>query len=104
EPVPQSNQTRDEVSAAVAAARAGGAALELMDTRGRRVVVPTGSLGYVEIGSEDQRRIGFGTIRRYPPPRSAARRSGPRRPADPTVWHMLYLAGAQASTLTTTDN
>ena len=58
----ESNQTPDEVSAAVAAALAGGAALELMDTRGRRVVVPTGSLGYVEIGSEDQRRIGFGTI------------------------------------------
>lgn len=57
----ESDQSADEVSAAVAAALAGAPSLELVDNRGRRVVVPTASLGYVEIGAEDQRRIGFGT-------------------------------------------
>jgi hypothetical protein len=30
--------------------------------RGRRVIVPTASLGYVEIGSESKGRVGFGNI------------------------------------------
>ncbi|MCL2464918.1 MAG: DUF3107 domain-containing protein, partial [Micrococcales bacterium] len=46
----ESDQTADQVSAAVAAALAGLPALELVDTHGRRVIVPTASLGYVEIG------------------------------------------------------
>lgn len=58
----ESDQTADEVSAAVAAALSGAPALELLDSRGRRLIVPTASIGYVEIGSEAQRRVGFGTV------------------------------------------
>lgn len=58
----ESDQTSDEVAAAVTAALAGNPALELLDARGRRVIIPTASIGYVEIGSEEQRRVGFGTI------------------------------------------
>ncbi|MBO3083710.1 DUF3107 domain-containing protein [Cellulomonas fengjieae] len=58
----ESDQTPDEVAAAVAAALSGRPALELVDTRGRRVIVPTASLGYVEIGSETKGRVGFGNI------------------------------------------
>ena len=58
----ESDQTPDEIAAAVSAALAGKTALELMDTRGRHVIVPTSSIGYVEIGSEEQRRVGFGTL------------------------------------------
>jgi len=58
----ESDQTPDEVAAAVAAALAGNAALELLDSRGRRVIIPTASIGYVEIGSEEQRHVGFGTL------------------------------------------
>ncbi|GMA36451.1 hypothetical protein GCM10025876_26550 [Demequina litorisediminis] len=49
----------DEVAAKVADAVA-GATLDLTDAKGRRVVVPAGSLGYVEIGEEAKRRVGFG--------------------------------------------
>ena len=58
----ESDQTPDEVAAAVTAAFATNTALELLDSRGKRVIVPTGSIGYVEIGSEEQRRVGFGTL------------------------------------------
>lgn len=58
----ESDQTPEEVGEAVTAALAGKTALELLDTRGRRVIIPTASIGYVEIGSEEQRRVGFGTL------------------------------------------
>lgn len=56
----ESAQTADEVVAAVNAALATGGVLSLVDHRGRRVVVPVDSLGYLEIGQEEQRRVGFG--------------------------------------------
>ncbi|MGY4643259.1 hypothetical protein ACVW07_001092 [Cellulomonas sp. URHB0016] len=55
-------QTGDEVAAAVAAALSGRPALELEDSRGRRIIVPTATIGYVEIGSEAKGRVGFGSI------------------------------------------
>ena len=58
----ESDQTPEEVGELVTAALAGKNALELLDTRGRRVIIPTASIGYVEIGSEEQRRVGFGTL------------------------------------------
>jgi hypothetical protein len=58
----ESDQTADEVTAAVTAALTGEPVLELVDTRGRRVVVPSASIGYVEIGTESKGRVGFGAI------------------------------------------
>jgi hypothetical protein len=52
--------TADEVSAAVAAALAGKPALELNDSKGRRVIVPTSTLAFVELGAETKARVGFG--------------------------------------------
>lgn len=58
----ESAQTPAEVKAAVADALAGGAAtLELVDDKGRVLVVPTANLAYVEIGAEESRRVGFGS-------------------------------------------
>lgn len=37
-----------------------GAALDLTDVKGRRVIVPANAIGYVEIGEEERRRVGFG--------------------------------------------
>jgi len=37
-----------------------GAALDLTDVKGRRVVIPANAIGYVEIGEEERRRVGFG--------------------------------------------
>lgn len=48
----------DAVAKAVADALS-GATLDLSDTKGRRLVVPAGALGYVEIGEESKRRVGF---------------------------------------------
>lgn len=53
------DMTADQVAAAVAAA-ADGATLDLTDAKGRRVVVPSRAIGYVEIGEETKRRVGFG--------------------------------------------
>jgi hypothetical protein len=33
--------------------------LTFTDTKGRQVFVPAGSLGYLEVGSETARRVGF---------------------------------------------
>jgi Protein of unknown function (DUF3107) len=60
--VVESDQTPDQVAEAVAAALGGKPALELVDTRGRHIIVPTASIGYVEIGGETKGRVGFGTI------------------------------------------
>ena len=59
----ESDQTADEIAAAVQAALDGKAAtLELTDVRGRRVIVPTAVLGFVEIGAETKGRVGFGSL------------------------------------------
>ena len=58
----ESEQSPDDVAAAVAAALAGKPALELVDTRGRHIIIPTASIGYVEIGGEAKGRVGFGTL------------------------------------------
>ncbi|MDM8086070.1 DUF3107 domain-containing protein [Cellulomonas cellasea] len=58
----ESDQSADEVAALVTEALAGKPALELLDSRGRRVIIPTSSIGYVEIGSEAKGRVGFGNI------------------------------------------
>jgi hypothetical protein len=56
----ESAQSASEVEAAVAAVFEGGAkVLKLTDNKGRRFIVPTDALGYVEIGAEEARRVGF---------------------------------------------
>ena len=56
----ESAQSASEVEAAVAAVLEGGAkVLKLTDNKGRRFIVPTDALGYVEIGAEEALRVGF---------------------------------------------
>jgi hypothetical protein len=52
-----------EVSAALAKAATGDAAatLDLLDTKGNRLIVPVAALAYVQIGAQEPRRVGFGT-------------------------------------------
>ena len=58
----ETDQTPDDLTAAVKEALASNGALELKDTRGRHIIVPTSTIGYVEIGTEEQRRVGFGSL------------------------------------------
>ncbi|WP_337061908.1 DUF3107 domain-containing protein [Kineococcus sp. G2] len=56
----ESAQSAEEISAAVSAALGGGSVLQLKDEKGRTVVVPAASLGYVDIGASEVRKVGFG--------------------------------------------
>jgi hypothetical protein len=56
-----SSQTPEEVEELVRAALEKGApVLELIDERGRKILVQTSRVSYVEIGVADVRRVGFG--------------------------------------------
>jgi len=56
----ETSQPAAEVEKAVAAALAGQSAhLKLTDDKGTVYVVPSAALAYVEIGSEESRRVGF---------------------------------------------
>ncbi|WP_296630751.1 DUF3107 domain-containing protein [Rhodoluna sp.] len=56
----ESAQSASEVEALVASClEAGSKVLKLVDNKGRKFVVPTDALAYVEIGAEETRRVGF---------------------------------------------
>ncbi len=58
----ESAQTAEEVAGLVDDALKNGGTLKLVDEKGRVVVVPTGVLGYVEIGAPEGRQVGFGAL------------------------------------------
>lgn len=55
----ESSKTAAEIEQAVIEALASGTVLSIADDKGKQYVVPAASIGYVEIGSESTRRIGF---------------------------------------------
>ena len=61
--VVDSNQSADEIQKAVdAALKDNTPTVTLTDEKGRRVVVATDKLAYVEIAESEGRRVGFGAI------------------------------------------
>ena len=50
------------LSAKLADALSTGGLLELTDTKGRTVVVPAAAVGYLDIGPQESRRVGFGSL------------------------------------------
>jgi hypothetical protein len=59
----ESSQSADEIQKIVEAALKDGAAtVALVDEKGRRVLVATDKLAYVEIAEADSRRVGFGAL------------------------------------------
>lgn len=56
----ESAETPDAVAKKVADALKNDALLDLVDDKGRRVVVPADRLAYVEIAASEPRRVGFG--------------------------------------------
>ncbi len=58
--VVDSPQTTEEVEALVATAlKSVDGQLSLTDEKGRKVIVPSNLIAYVEIAQADQRRVGF---------------------------------------------
>lgn len=56
----ETNDTAEAVQAAVAKALGEGTThLTFTDAKGNTMIVPTGSLAYIELGAEESRRIGF---------------------------------------------
>jgi hypothetical protein len=55
----ESSDSRDDILSAVQKAMGDGGLLELVDAKGRTVVVPGERLAYIEIGEEGPRRAGF---------------------------------------------
>lgn len=56
----ETNQSSSEIEQTVATALAGGSqVLSLSDNKGRKFLVPTQSIAYLEIGVEETRRVGF---------------------------------------------
>ncbi|QGK72047.1 DUF3107 family protein [Allosaccharopolyspora coralli] len=56
-----SNQSPDEVESLVAdALKTADGVLALTDDKGRRFIVPSARLAYVEIGAVESQRVGFG--------------------------------------------
>lgn len=58
----ETDLTADKVVKDVLKALEVGAPLELTDSRGRRVVVPASAVGYVEVGGDEARKVGFHNI------------------------------------------
>jgi Protein of unknown function (DUF3107) len=59
----ESDQSPEEVQQLVADALSGKTGLlQLTDDKGRRVLVPSDRLAYVEIGEVSARKVGFGAI------------------------------------------
>ena len=56
-----SNDTSEDVIAAVEAALASGGLLKLVDERGRTVLIPGTKIAYVEVGATTKGRVGFGS-------------------------------------------
>ena len=50
----------EEIERALTAAVADGAVFVLVDEKGGKVMVPADKIAYVELGSTENRRIGFG--------------------------------------------
>lgn len=60
EVVLESTETAEAVSKKVAEALSKGTLLDLVDEKGRRIVVPADRIAYVEIAATEVRRVGFG--------------------------------------------
>lgn len=56
------DMSADEITAALGVALAEDGVLDLTDSRGRRTLIPASRIGYLEIGPEETRRVGFGSL------------------------------------------
>ena len=60
--VVESEQSPEEVEALVTKALTDGGLLSLVDSSGRRLIVPVAGIGYVDLGAGKKGSVGFGTL------------------------------------------
>ena len=61
--VVETELSADDIAAAVRECAADPQGLfQLDDTKGRRILIPSDKLAYVEIGEQESRRVGFGPM------------------------------------------
>lgn len=53
----------DELVARLHQALEAGGLFEIIDDKGRRVVIPAARVAYLDLGAEDVRPVGFGSLR-----------------------------------------
>ncbi len=58
----ESEQNADDVAALVSEALSKGTELRLNDDKGRIIIIPGQALGYVELGGEKPRGVGFAAL------------------------------------------
>jgi hypothetical protein len=58
----ETDQTVEDVTKAVRKALGGDGVLEITDSRGRQIFVPSSTIGYVEVGRGEQRPVGFNSL------------------------------------------
>jgi flagellar biosynthesis/type III secretory pathway M-ring protein FliF/YscJ len=58
----ESTESSETIETAVKTALDKGGVLELVDEKGRKILVPADKVAYVEIGEPASRRVGFGAI------------------------------------------
>lgn len=56
------NSSADEVAEQLREALTNNGLLELVDEKGRRLLVPAGRIGYMDLGSATVRPVGFGAV------------------------------------------
>ena len=62
EVVVDSSETAKNIEKAFTAALADGTILRLTDAHGRQVLIPADKIAYIDLGEENARRVGFGTL------------------------------------------
>ncbi|WP_271394644.1 DUF3107 domain-containing protein [Neomicrococcus lactis] len=55
----ESNQSAEDILDAASRATNEGTELRLEDSNGRVIMIPGARIGYIEVGAEQQRRVGF---------------------------------------------
>ncbi len=58
----ESPSSAAEIKAAITQALSANTPLVLTDIRGREIIVPAEKIGFIEIGEQAERRVGFGTV------------------------------------------
>ncbi|CAB4585957.1 unannotated protein [freshwater metagenome] len=54
--------TSEEIRVALNTALSSQTPLVLSDARGGQIIVPADKIGFIEIGEQSERRVGFGTL------------------------------------------